>query len=63
MSLQYFEEKKNIFIKMSFYLFIKILCAKMYSVYKPLARMATRLRKTELGLDFRENGMHPNVVL
>jgi len=29
-------KKRNIFIKMSSYLFIKILCAKMFSVYKAL---------------------------
>jgi hypothetical protein len=28
-------KKKYLFIKMSFYLFIKILCSKMSSVYKP----------------------------
>ncbi len=38
MSLQYFEEEKKYFlIKMSLYLFVSIFCAKMSSVYKPLA--------------------------
>jgi len=48
MSLQYLEEKNISFIKMSFYLFIKILCAKMSSVYKPLGRAYIEKVKTFL---------------
>jgi len=38
MSLQYFEEKKYLLIKMSFYLFIAILCAKILCVTWVLGR-------------------------
>ncbi len=55
MSLQYFEEEKYIFIKMSFYLFIATLCAKILCVTWALERWTIFNLNLKIAFPYQEN--------